>query len=233
MLEFYASVEGEAILANLTGQKPGSMGRPLLGTPEVRVAAYDLRTRRLRATSGGLARETLPDEIGLLLSRAGHADTSPSLLRAVFTRDDLWRSTGDLFLRDAQGELWLAGSVSEIVDTAAGPVLPAGTRFCLSDLPAVDLLVAYGVKDGDEHVVVGAVTLHPGAGLSAAELTSALDRLPRRLRPRYVQVVPSIPLTTWHRPVWRALQRRGVPRPTRTRRVFVLDAGSGHYRELH
>jgi putative long chain acyl-CoA synthase len=234
ILEFYASVSGEAILANLTGQKPGSMGRPLPGTPEVRVAAYDLSTRELQLTSDGLARESLADEIGLLLSRVEHPDpgSDAGLLRGVFAADDAWRSTGDLFLRDYQGEHWLAGSVSEIVDTPDGPVLPAGARYCLGTIPAVDLIVGYGVRDGVARVLVAAVTLLPDRQISSADLDAALERLPRAQRPRYVQVVASIPVTAWHRPVWRSLQRRGVPTPGRHRRVWRIDPASGHYQEL-
>jgi putative long chain acyl-CoA synthase len=233
VLEFYASAQGEAILANLTGEKPGSMGRPLPGTAEVRVAAFDLSKRSLRLTSDGLARECLTDEIGLLLSRVHNGDpSSDDVQRDVFAAGDAWRSTGDLFLRDEQGDHWLVGSIAEIVDTARGPVLPAGTRFCLGTIPAVDLLVAYGVNDNGEKVVVGAVTLRADMSISAADLDAAMDRLPRRQRPRYVQVVPSIPLTTWHRPKWRDLQKRGVPKPTRTRKVWQLDADTGHYKQL-
>lgn len=194
------------------------------------MAAFDLATRRLELTSDGLARECLSDEIGILLSRVhpGESDTGV-VLRGVFTTDDAWRSTGDLFLRDVQGDHWLAGPVSELVDTGNGPVLPAGARFCLGSIPAVDLLVAYGVQDGGEDVVVGAVTLRPGTELSAAELDAAMERLPRRQRPRYVQVVESIPLTTWHRPVWRDLQRRGVPTPGAAVQVWQLDPDTGRY----
>ncbi|MGH8860809.1 MAG: acyl-CoA synthetase, partial [Jatrophihabitantaceae bacterium] len=145
---------------------------------------------------------------------------------------DAWRSTGDLFLRDDQGDLWLAGSIAEIVDTARGPVLPAGTRFCLGTIPAVDLIVAYGVRDGDEQVLVGAVTLRPDTTLTAADLDAAFERLPRGARPRYVQRVPSIALTTWHRPIWRGLQKRGVPKPARTRTVWMRDGETGHYGEV-
>ena len=233
VVEFYASAAGEAILANLTGQKPGSMGRPLPGTAEVRVAAYGLTDRKLRLTSDGLARECLTDEIGLLLTRVHQGDEgSGSVLRDVFASGDAWRSTEDLFLRDEQGDLWLVGSVAEIVDTENGPVLPSGTRFCLGTISAVDLIVAYGVKDGGGQTLVGAVTLHADSELTAADLDSAMDRLPRRQRPRYVQAVASIPLTTWHRPVWRDLQKRGVPKPTRTRKVWGLDDSTGHYTEL-
>ena len=59
-----------------------------------------------------------------------------------------------------------------------------------------------------------------------------MGRLPKRQRPRYVQVVKTMPLTTWHRPIWRDLAKRGVPTPTRARTVFALDEQSGHYRKL-
>jgi len=49
VLEFYASAEGEAILANLTGHKPGSMGRPLPGTAEVRGRRVQPDDREARA----------------------------------------------------------------------------------------------------------------------------------------------------------------------------------------
>jgi putative long chain acyl-CoA synthase len=42
VLEFYASTEAGAILVNLRGRKLGSMGRPLPGSAEVRIAAYDI-----------------------------------------------------------------------------------------------------------------------------------------------------------------------------------------------
>ena len=231
VLEFYASAEGETILANVSGRSAGSMGRPLPGTAEVRVAAFDLTQRRLRLGSDGLARETVPDEVGLLLSRVDPDESSAGVpMRGVFAPGDAWRSSGDLFLRDDQGDLWLAGPVSEIVDTADGPALPSGARFALATIPAVDLIVAYGVPEGDAAVIVAAVTLRGGAELSSGDLDGALGSLPPEHRPKYVQVVPSIQLTTWHRPIWRDLQAKGVPTPTRSRRVWRLSGR--HYEQL-
>ncbi len=234
VLEFYASAEGEVILANLTGSKPGSMGNPLPGSAEVRVVAYDLAERRVLLNSDGFARECLADEVGLLLSRVNPADSMAGVpLRGVFAVGDAWRSTGDLFLRDDAGDHWLAGPVNDIVDTARGPVLPAGTRFCLGTIPSVDLVVAYGVPDGSgAELLVGAVTLRPGAELTGEDLDQALDRLPAKLRPRYVQVVSSIPVTTWHRPQWRSLQKAGIPKPGRGRVVWALGEDGAHYQRL-
>ncbi|MBE7189351.1 AMP-binding protein, partial [Jatrophihabitans endophyticus] len=235
VLEFYASAEGEAILANVRGRTPGSMGRPLPGTAEVRVACFDLPSRTLELGADGLAREAAVDEVGLLLARV-EASEAPSgaQLRGVFEGGDAWRSTGDLFLRDEHGDLWLAGPVSEIVDTPRGQALPSGARFALATIPAGDLIVAYGVDaaDGDGSVLVAAMTLRPGTDVTTAELDQALDKLPEVQRPGYVVVVNSIPLTTWHRPIWSTLQAKGVPTPSRSRRVWQLADDRTHYQEL-
>ena len=81
-------------------------------------------------------------------------------------------------------------------------------------------------------MLVGAVTLRTGAELSASDLNKALGKLPAVQRPRYVQVVSSIPVTTWHRPQWRPLQAKGVPTPSRTRTVWKLDDDRAHYELL-
>ena len=233
VLEFYAAADSEVILANLTGQKPGSMGRSLPGTADVTIAAFDLSAHGLVRDAAGLGRECGVDEVGLLLARVDPSEPAEQpVLRGVFEPGDAWRSTADLFLRDEQGELWLAGAVTDIVPTAAGPVLPAGTRFCLGTIPAVDLIVAYGVPSGDAQALVAAVTLRPGTALAAGDLDRAVERLPRGQRPAYVQVVASIPVTTWHRPIWRTLQARGIPKPGRGRTVFALDDARTHYERI-
>ena len=52
VLEFYASTEVGAILVNVRDAKPGSMGRPLPGSAEVRIAAYDFDAPGPRARRG-------------------------------------------------------------------------------------------------------------------------------------------------------------------------------------
>ncbi|WP_375480627.1 AMP-binding protein [uncultured Jatrophihabitans sp.] len=233
VLEFYASTEGETILANVTSRSAGSMGKPLPGTAPVKVAAFDLEHRRVALDERGLGRECAVDEVGLLLAKVDPRESMAGVpMRGVFEAGDAWRSTGDLFLRDEHGDLWLAGSVGELVDTAAGVVLPSGARFALSTIPAVDLVVAYGVPAQGRGELVAAFTVRPGGEVSTAMLDKALGKLPAVQRPAYVQAVPNIPLTTWHRPQWRLLQSRGVPKPTRSRRVWQLDPAGGGYRSL-
>ncbi|MGN6606778.1 MAG: AMP-binding protein [Jatrophihabitans sp.] len=235
VLEFYASAEGETILVNLTGRTPGSMGRPLPGTAEVRVARYDLRKRQLKLGADGLARECATDEVGLLLARVDPNDAGAgTALRSVFEAGDAWQSTDDLFLRDDHDDLWLAGSVPEVLLTSDGAVLPAGARFALGSIPGVDLVVAYGVDDPErgEPVLVGAATLRPGASLDTAALEAAVDKLPVSQRPHYVQIVDEIPVTTWSRPMWRPLQQQGVPSPEHAVAVWRLRDDRAHYEQL-
>jgi putative long chain acyl-CoA synthase len=59
-----------------------------------------------------------------------------------------------------------------------------------------------------------------------------MDKLPAVQRPSYVQVVSSIPVTTWHRPLWRTIQAKGVPTPGRGRRVWRRTEDRAHYELL-
>ena len=63
-VEFYASTEAGAILVNVRGAKPGSMGRPLPGSARLRIAAYDLGAGELEPSADGFARECGVGEVG-------------------------------------------------------------------------------------------------------------------------------------------------------------------------
>ena len=113
MLEFYASTEGEAILVNLGGDKPGCKGRPLPGSAEVRLAAYNVAAGRLREREDGFAVPCEAGEVGMLLTRLrGVVATSESPLRGLFEPDDAWLASGDLFRADDDGDLWLVDGVA-------------------------------------------------------------------------------------------------------------------------
>jgi putative long chain acyl-CoA synthase len=229
VLEFYASAEGEAILANVPGVKVGSMGRALPGTAEVKVAAYDIAHRRLITRPDGLGRECAVGETGLLVARVHPARVSGIPLRSVFARDDAWQSTDDLFMRDRDGDLWLVDRVDSLIETAKGAVPPSVVRNALTSIPDVDLAVAYGVSDGEQDVVVGALTMLPGSQLELADLESAMRGLAPATRPAYVQALAEIPVTTWARPLWHPLRERGVPRPGDAQAVWRLGPDGESY----
>jgi putative long chain acyl-CoA synthase len=228
VLEFYASSEGEGVLVNVSGSKAGALGRPLPGSAELRLVAYDLEGDRLVEGDAGYARPCPPGEVGLLLSRTEPgANGQGDVLRSVFRRDDAWLSTGDLFRQDADGDFWLVDRAASVVRTADGPVPTVPIRDALETLPAVDLAVAYAVAAAGDERAVAALTLLPGARLEAADLDGALAGLAQEQRPSAVRLVGEIPVTTWFRPRTELLRREGLPAGEPG---FRLDAGTGAYR---
>jgi putative long chain acyl-CoA synthase len=216
VLEFYASTEARAILVNVRSTKPGSMGRPLPGSAEVRIARYDVEAGRVVVGDDGFAIRCEVDEVGMLLARVSPGETTTvTPLRGVFSRDDAWLVTGDLFSRDADGDYWRVDGVTEVIHTAEGPVFTGPIRDALSDLPAVDLAVAYGVvpTGSEREIAVAAVTSRTGYELEGADVAAALASLDPDARPAIVHVVDEIPVTTWYRPLTGPLRKAGLPEP--------------------
>jgi putative long chain acyl-CoA synthase len=235
VVEFYASTEVGAILVNISGAKPGAMGRPLPGSAEVRIARYDLRAQGLMLDRDGFAEECDVDEVGMLLARVSPNDRlSVTPLRSLFARDDAWAATGDLFRRDADGDYWRVDGVADVIDTVDGPAFTTPIRDALGAIPAVDLSAAYGLptRDAEHDIAVAAVTLRPRRELTARELSRALSSLPPVQRPSLVHVVDGIPVTTWYRPITQVLRDVGIPMAEPGGRAWYLDASGKTYRPL-
>jgi putative long chain acyl-CoA synthase len=221
VLEFYASTEAGAIIVNVRGAKPGAMGRPLPGSAEVRIAAFELGAGDpdapvdgLIAGADGFVLEAGVDEVGMLVAKVDPtAPLSVVPLRGLFAREDAWLLTGDLFRRDADGDFWRVDSLGDVIRTAHGPVFAGPIRDALADLPAVDLAVAYGVvpDGGEDEIAVAAVTARHGRTVLVRDVTEALRLLPRDQRPAIVQVMERIPVTTWFRPLTDQLRAAGIP----------------------
>ncbi len=215
VLEFYASTEGEAVLGNTSGRKVGSKGRPLPGSAEVAVAAYDVDAGRLVEREDGFAVRCGPGEVGMLLARVdrerGHTGATP--LRGVFARGDAWLATGDLFVVDEDGDHWWVDNVVSLVHTAGGAVGTVPVERAVGDVPGVDLVAVYGVRPraGADELVVAAVTERRGHSIDAGALTAAVTPLPEHHRPAVVHVIDTMPRTTWFRPRKVVLRRAGLP----------------------
>jgi putative long chain acyl-CoA synthase len=235
VLEFYASTEAGAILVNLRAAKPGSMGRPLPGSAEVRIGGYDIEARRLAVDAGGFARRVRTGQTGMLLVRVSPREPlSTAPLRGVFAPDDAWAATGDLFRCDEDGDYWRVDGLSDVIRTAHGPVFTTPIRDALGELPSVDLAVAYGVVPrGREHqVAVAAITLRAGREANADDIAAALAVLPRAQRPAIVRVVDRIPVTTWFRPLTGPLREEGIPEPGEGVQAWYLGRSGDAYRPL-
>jgi putative long chain acyl-CoA synthase len=235
VLEFYASTETGAILVNLRDAKPGALGRRLPGSPEVRIAAYDVDAQQLELGADGFVKACGTDEVGMLLVRTQAREATATMaLRGVFARDDAWLATGDLFRCDADGDYWRVDGVRELVRARGGAIYTTPIRDALSDLPAVDLAVVYGVRPPRRRhdVAVAAVTLREGYELTGEDLIGALGGLAPEARPELVQAVDSIPVTTWYRPMTGPLREAGMPEPGAGREIWKLERGGKKYRPL-
>ncbi|CAM3138634.1 acyl-CoA synthetase [Prescottella defluvii] len=231
VLEFYASTEGDVVLVNVSGAKVGSKGRPLPGSAEVRLGAYDPIEGRLLEDAQGFVRECEDDEVGLLLGRPGaRAEAVPGVMRGVFAAGDAWVPTENLFRRDVDGDYWLVDHKRTVVTAARGPVFTQPIVDALGEMPHVELAVAYPVAAGLSQVAVAAITVHEGHSPSAAEIGAALGRLPIEQCPDIVHVVDHIPLGASYRPRASELQTAGLPKPST--HAWFLDVDTGRYKRL-
>ena len=240
IVEFYASTEGQAVLVNVSGKKPGSKGKPLPGSARVRIARVHLdgpKAGSLVEADDGFAVSCEPGEVGMLLART-HPEFGaggPPPLRGVFARNDAWLSTGDLFFRDTDGDFWTVGHMSDLILTAGGAVYPVPISDALGSITAVDVAVAFGIeRDSDDgaagnEIVSGALTLRPGMSLDGDEISAAVEHLPENTRPDYVRVVDKIPETAWYRLLSAPLREEGIKKKAP---AFYRDTASGEYRAV-
>ncbi|MET8779695.1 acyl-CoA synthetase [Nocardia sp. NPDC004654] len=214
VLEFYASIEGDVVLANVTGAKAGCKGRPVPGTAKVELVAYDPSTGGILVDDAGFARRCADNEVGLLLGRASEGvDISEGGLRGVFTAGDSWMPTENLFRRDSDGDYWLVDRKDTVIHTARGPVFGQPIVDVLNDITAVDMEVAYGLPVGDHCLAVAAVSVRVGFHLEPKDVTEAMRALDTEQRPDLVYVVDEIPRSSSYRPSTRAVQAAGRPEP--------------------
>jgi len=166
----------------------------------------------------------------LLAEPRGPIDPSASVKRGVFAPADTWISTEYLFRRDADGDFWLVGSRGSTVQTARGTVFCDPITDALGLIPAVDLAVTYGVSMDGHQVAVTAVTLRPGATITAADLTEAVAAMPFGLGPDVVHVVAEMTLSATYRPTVSALRAGGIPKAGR--HAWFFDADANQFRRL-
>jgi putative long chain acyl-CoA synthase len=230
VVEFFATTDGSAVLANVSGAKIGSKGRPLPGVAEVDLGAYDPADDLILEDDRGFVRRADTDEVGVLLARPrGPIDPTASVKRGVFAPADTWISTEYLFRRDSDGDYWLVDTRGSVIHTARGAVYTQPITDAISMMRAVALAVTYGIAAGDHQVAVTAVTLCSGAAISAADLNEATAGLGDD-RPDFVHVVPEIKLSASYRPMVGPLREAGIPKAGRN--AWYLDPETNRYKRL-
>lgn len=234
VLEFYASTESNAVLANASGEKVGALGRPLPGATEMSLVACDPATGEPLRDEQGWLRRAGVNEPGLLIARIASAPTSvdPSrVLTGAFEPDDAWLVAGDLLRQDQDGDYWFVERLSDVVRTAGGPVFTRNVEDILYRRADVKQLAVYGIVEDGEAIVAATIVPREG-GLDLARLAElANEKLEPHERPRVVRVADEIPLTDGYRPLKRALVPRAlegeVHRLGEDGRYHRVNGGSG------
>lgn len=142
VVEFFATTDGQAVLANVAGAKIGSKGRPLPGAGRVELGAYDAEHDLILENDRGFVQVAGVNQVGVLLAQSrGPIDPTASVKRGVFAPADTWISTDYLFWRDDDGDYWLAGGRGSVVRTARGMVYTEPVTNALGLITGVDLAV--------------------------------------------------------------------------------------------
>ncbi len=226
VLEFYASTEGNAVLANASGEKIGSLGRPLPGSTAMRLVAWDFDEGELTRTPSGTLRGCGIDQPGVLIARVdpGHplagfdgyldaASTEARIVRDAFEEGDRWFVTGDVLRRDADGDYWFVDRLADTVRTPGGPVFTREVEDVLYRLRDVKVVAVYGAvpPEGGEPVVTAAVVPREEPFDAERFAEYVRDKLEPHQRPRYVRLVGEIAVSDGYRPLKRPLRDVGIP----------------------
>jgi putative long chain acyl-CoA synthase len=231
IVEFFATTDGQAVLANVSGAKIGSEGRPLPGGGHIELAAYDVDDDLILEDDRGFVRLAQPNEVGVMLAHPrGPVDPTASVKRGVFAPADTWVSSEYLFRRDEDGDYWLVDNRGSVIRTARGPVFGATVNDAAGRVGAVDLAVTYPVQDGSRTLAVTALALAPGGSVPTADLNEAIAGLVVGFPPDFIHVVPDMKLSASYRPLLGPLRAAGVPKPARN--SWYLDEQTNEYRRL-
>ncbi|MDB4987046.1 MAG: Polyhydroxyalkanoic acid synthase, partial [Myxococcaceae bacterium] len=217
VLEFYATTEGNAVLANVSGEKVGSLGKPLPGTSELTLAAYDLDSEDFVKAPDGKLVSCFAGQPGMLLARIeagnpmatfdGYVDereSSRRVLRSAFLPGDTWFVTGDVVRVDDDGDYWFVDRATDMIRTPKGPVSSVTVEDVLYELGEIKQAVVYGVRiSGIAHEVpMASIVIREDYHFDPLTLGRHVEsRLDVNARPRFVRVERKIASSVGYRPL--------------------------------
>ncbi|MGP3686204.1 AMP-binding protein [Streptomyces sp. IBSNAI002] len=220
LVEGYGATEGGASVQHTPDTPPGALGRAGEGDD---LAVIDPET-------GAECQPAVLDAQGRLLNGSEAIGELVNRGRSLFegywrnpgaeaarTREG-WYWTGDLFFRDAAGFLYFAGRTDDRLRVDSENLAAAVIENILARWSDAAAVAVYAVPDevaGDQ--VMAAVALRAGTdfdpGAFAAFLAAQPD-LGTKMSPRYVRVVPAMPVTATNKVHRVALRRAGfLPQP--------------------
>jgi crotonobetaine/carnitine-CoA ligase len=121
-----------------------------------------------------------------------------------------WFHSGDVFVRDADGDYALVGRVKDSIRRRGENVSAAEVERELVAHPAVEEAAVVGVQVAVEQEVMAFVVPRTDAPAPEELIAFVRERLPYYAVPRFVEVVGELPRTVALRPDKQALRERGV-----------------------
>jgi fatty-acyl-CoA synthase len=211
LVEGYGSSEGGAAIQRTPGTPLGAIGRAAPGDD---LAVVDPGTRKecppaLLADDGRLLNGT--EAIGELVNRGPNPFEgywrNPEADAA--RRHDGWYWTGDLFYRDPDGFLYFAGRTDDRLRVDSENLAAAVIENILARYEGAEAVAVYAVPDpvaGDQVMATVAGAFDPDG---FAEFLVAQPDLGTKMTPRFVRVVPSMPVTATNKIQRATLRREG------------------------
>lgn len=249
IMEFYGSTEGNIAIANLDGNKIGSIGRPILPESEIALVRYDHENEDFARDANGRLIRVDVGEPGVLLSRIsdahpfanfdGYADpasTESRVIRNAFEDGDEWFNAGDLLRADADGDLWFVDRLGETWRWKGENVSTEEVAGVVASLPSVAACAAYGVKLPNSEGRAGMVALKliPGQVFDGKELARVVEKhLFPAARPMFVRLVEELPMTSTLKLIKRDLQNDGADPRKISDALYYFDEKLLEYRPLN
>lgn len=193
--EFYGQTEVNFVIGNsqtIFPPVPGSMGRAYPGH-EVEIIDDDGQVLPA-GEQGEIAYRRGDDPVFFL--RYWNDDQAT---QDKFTGD--WARSGDLAVKDEQGQFWFRGRKDDVIGSAGYRIGPAEIEASLARHPAVALSAVIGVPcelRGQivKAFIVPATGFEPTESLAAEIQQHVKTRLAAHEYPREIEFVESLPLTT-------------------------------------
>ena len=205
--EMFGQTEINYIVGNshtLWPAKPGSIGRPY---PGHRVACIDEAGNEVKDGEVGEAAAWDEEDPVFFLGYW----KNPEATRRKYTGK--WCRTGDLAVRDRNGDFWYQGRTDDMFKSAGYRIGPAEIENCLVKHPAVANAAVVGSPDAERGNIVKAfVVLAPGRAASAQLAAELQEHVRGKLAPyeypKEIEFLDALPMTTTGKVQRRVLRQR-------------------------
>ena len=245
VIEFYASTEGNLILANLSGKKFGSVGRPVYDPGRILLIQYDSVNGKIIRDKHGNVIPCQTNETGILIARIdkshpvgyfdGYLDvneTKRTIIYDVLTQGDAWFVSGDLLKKDKDGDYWYIDRIGDTFRWKSENISTSLVENILASIPFVANVAVYGIKLPNREGRIGVAALEIKHGMKYDGRTiydHVCKHLSKAARPRVIRIVPLLHTTDTMKVIKYHLQKQGINPLEIKDSLYRYSEGSNNY----